>query len=282
MVLWWPQAKPVAAPISKVDTSIAKPDPSSSTSTKRKRDITGDSGVAEPIKKRKKAESDADATEIQHKSKHVAIKKKDRKDNAISETTKEKPGGAKQANIDSDSDEVMKELEERYLKQKLGSSSSKAKEDQKKTPKPTLVEVIPIKPSTNEPANSIESSDKSDEDDEADFNPETLVHETVSGAAQNKTGKRRKVPYAPEGETKEQRDERTVFIGNLPPDVLKMKVVILYFLLLPKLTPVTVCSEGTQASSIVLRVLIQRTSNPNRIDTFSFCGLQKAHKPSRT
>lgn len=62
--------------------------------------------------------------------------------------------------------------------------------------------------------------------------PEDLVHETVVAAAKAaadkkpvKEKKNKKTPiYVPEGETQEQRDSRTLFIGNLSVEVAKDKV----------------------------------------------------------
>ncbi|PVF99092.1 hypothetical protein CPB86DRAFT_671774, partial [Serendipita vermifera] len=65
-------------------------------------------------------------------------------------------------------------------------------------------------------------SDEEDTDDRESY-MENLVHETVSGTAQDETAQTRSKYYAPEGETKAQRDERTLFVGNLSPSILKAK-----------------------------------------------------------
>lgn len=76
--------------------------------------------------------------------------------------------------------------------------------------------------SEEEEASTREVPDKSEDsgsDDEGD--PAKLVHETVSGAKSHKPTKRKIVPS---DETPEQRDLRTIFVGNVPVDVVKSKV----------------------------------------------------------
>ncbi|KAH0831868.1 hypothetical protein J3R83DRAFT_12727 [Lanmaoa asiatica] len=71
------------------------------------------------------------------------------------------------------------------------------------------------KPESSRSGSSNESGlESSDEDGN---HPSTLIHETQ----QDKPGKQasRKERYAPSDETKERRDARTIFIGNLAPDV---------------------------------------------------------------
>jgi len=52
-----------------------------------------------------------------------------------------------------------------------------------------------------------------------------LLHETITGSGiTSSVPKPRRSIYVPEGETKELRDARTVFIGNVPMEVAKSKV----------------------------------------------------------
>jgi nucleolar protein 12 len=64
------------------------------------------------------------------------------------------------------------------------------------------------------------SDELEDEDDSA-----ALVHESITG----KTNSSKKAKYVPEGETSETRDQRTIFIGNLPLEVAKNRVSIFCF-----------------------------------------------------
>ncbi|KAH0831838.1 hypothetical protein J3R83DRAFT_12688 [Lanmaoa asiatica] len=76
------------------------------------------------------------------------------------------------------------------------------------------------KPESSRSGSSNESGlESSDEDGN---HPSTLIHETQ----QDKPGKQasRKERYAPSDETKERRDARTIFIGNLAPDVAIKRV----------------------------------------------------------
>ena len=68
-------------------------------------------------------------------------------------------------------------------------------------------------------------SDDSDSDEEVD--PSKLVHETVANNGKHKNARSRKAKYVPEGETREQRDSRTVFVGNVPIEAVKTKVYCL-------------------------------------------------------
>ena len=68
------------------------------------------------------------------------------------------------------------------------------------------------------PASSVADSDVDDEGD-----PSQLVHESLVPGGKHKHGGH-KTKYVPEGETSEQRDARTVFVGNVPLEVMKSKV----------------------------------------------------------
>jgi len=68
---------------------------------------------------------------------------------------------------------------------------------------------------------SHESGFESPEDNEDD--PPSLIHETLQKDKPSKSTSR-KVKYAPSDETKERRDARTIFVGNLTPDVAIKRV----------------------------------------------------------
>jgi hypothetical protein len=74
----------------------------------------------------------------------------------------------------------------------------------------------------------VAAEDEDDEDSEAEVEDDEdteLVHEAaVKGKAKQKKVKAQK--YVPENESKEDRDRRTIFVGNLPLEVAKSKVSV--------------------------------------------------------
>lgn len=104
-------------------------------------------------------------------------------------------GKAKEIEADSEDDEDDEKLEAAYLKSQA--SATAAKPDDKK-------------------------ADSEDEGDEDEVDPSTLVHESVKKSSKKSRGP--KVKYVPSEETPELRDQRTVFVGNLPIDVASKKV----------------------------------------------------------
>jgi nucleolar protein 12 len=68
------------------------------------------------------------------------------------------------------------------------------------------------------PAYDASDSAPSDQEDSLS----TLVHESVSGKTIRPSS--RKTKYVPEGETPSQRDQRTIFLGNIPLEVVKSRV----------------------------------------------------------
>lgn len=58
-------------------------------------------------------------------------------------------------------------------------------------------------------------------DSEGEGDPTTLVHESLSSKSK---APKKKTKFVPEDETPEQRNQRTIFIGNLPVDVAQKKV----------------------------------------------------------
>ena len=54
-----------------------------------------------------------------------------------------------------------------------------------------------------------------------------MVHETIAnGDGLLSPAKRKKTVYVPEGETGEERDARTIFVGNVPAEAIKSKVML--------------------------------------------------------
>lgn len=52
-----------------------------------------------------------------------------------------------------------------------------------------------------------------------------LVHEAAAETSNRKRKQASKLPkYVPEGESSQDRDRRTIFVGNLPIDAVKSKV----------------------------------------------------------
>ena len=75
-----------------------------------------------------------------------------------------------------------------------------------------------------------EAGPYSESESDSDFDTSAIPqHESLD--PKNKERKRQKkgakMKYVPEGETKEQRDARTIFIGNLPVKVVHSKVSLL-------------------------------------------------------
>lgn len=66
-----------------------------------------------------------------------------------------------------------------------------------------------------------------DEDEEEEEEDEELVHESLKAAKSKKQRDRgRTTKYIPPNETSADRDRRTIFVGNLPVDVAKVKVCL--------------------------------------------------------
>jgi nucleolar protein 12 len=121
-------------------------------------------------------------------------------------------------------DRPIEDLEERYSNQRIEEESPKRKRKAPKitpsesAPNPTFQQVAPAKPAE---ASSKDTAEDGNSDEDADAM--NLVHESVSGIT---PVTRRKPAYVPEGEMKTDRDERTIFIGNLPFAILKSKVCV--------------------------------------------------------
>ena len=70
-------------------------------------------------------------------------------------------------------------------------------------------------------AGDLEDGDESDSDD--DQVPTALIHETLQKKVK-KTSRPPKRKYVPEDETPNLRDQRTIFVGNLPIELVSKKV----------------------------------------------------------
>lgn len=80
-----------------------------------------------------------------------------------------------------------------------------------------------------EPVNDVESSDE-------EIDPSQLIHESVAKHA-GKGSRNRKSKYIPENETANQRDRRTVFVGNLSVEVAQKRVRVMILWCLYRLNP---------------------------------------------
>lgn len=88
---------------------------------------------------------------------------------------------------------------------------------------PSSEYVISDVESSSSASTSRSDADSSDELDEDGDPPPTLIHETLQKDQASKLAGG-KAKYAPSDETKERRDARTIFIGNLAPDVAIKRV----------------------------------------------------------
>ncbi|CEL60425.1 Ser/Thr-rich protein T10 in DGCR region OS=Mus musculus GN=T10 PE=2 SV=1 [Rhizoctonia solani AG-1 IB] len=90
---------------------------------------------------------------------------------------------------------------------------------QKDTAKSKTSKSTPPKAKAKAPLEQHDSEPRSESDSDSDPDAPPPVHESLT---QKPEGERpRKKKYVPEGETSEQRDARTIFIGNLPASVAK-------------------------------------------------------------
>ena len=71
--------------------------------------------------------------------------------------------------------------------------------------------------SANDPTEDAEDSDE-------DGDPSQLVHESLTGTQPKGKGRHSQNKYVPSEETSEQRNLRTIFVGNVVVDVMKNKV----------------------------------------------------------
>ena len=70
----------------------------------------------------------------------------------------------------------------------------------------------------------------SDTESGSDSDAEPPLHETLRNSSKRKRANTKKEKYVPEGETKAQRDARSIFIGNLPVTIVKSRVCLIHYL----------------------------------------------------
>lgn len=158
-----------------------------------KRPKDDDSKVATPKKK-----------VVDVKSPKEKKQKEETKKKADKKSDKKVKGKGKEVAVESDEDD--EELENAYLTGRVAGVPTAAKEGE------------------GVDGSGKEDDDHEDEDDEA---PANLVHESLEKKTKKVRAARTK--FVPQDETSEQRDLRTIFIGNLPLETASKKVCVMYF-----------------------------------------------------
>ena len=81
-----------------------------------------------------------------------------------------------------------------------------------------------------EEAGQVKETSDAESGSDSDAGPP--LHETLQNPSKRKRKRAntKKEKYVPEGETKEQRDARSIFIGNLPVTIVKSRVCLIYYL----------------------------------------------------
>ncbi|KAF8322486.1 hypothetical protein DL93DRAFT_2162627, partial [Clavulina sp. PMI_390] len=155
--------------------------------------------ITEPQPKLKKRKESSSA--VESSSDPVSKKRRTSTDDAkptkFSQSSKGKSKAAVPDSASEDEDDSG-DLEDRYLSRSLKKGDAKT---------------------------SKKSTDKGDDSDEDGEDAPPLQHETATSSSSKKRdrGGKKKTKYVPEGETQEQRDARTIFVGNLPAEVAKSK-----------------------------------------------------------
>lgn len=116
---------------------------------------------------------------------------------------------------------LISDLEERYAGQRIQEEPPKRKGEQPNGPLSGVALQEAGQSGSGKVIGTASKERVEDDGSGEDVDPADLVHESISGKP---PPTRRKSIYTPEGETRTQRDERTVFIGNLPIEILKSKV----------------------------------------------------------
>lgn len=103
------------------------------------------------------------------------------------------------------------------------------KRQKKDKPRPAPVSEPDVIVPVAGPSTTKASSDLDDASDD-DASEGELVHEALTSTSSRKRKQATKLPkYVPDGETAQERDRRSVFVGNLPVEVAKSKVGLLQF-----------------------------------------------------
>ncbi|CAE6442386.1 unnamed protein product [Rhizoctonia solani] len=85
--------------------------------------------------------------------------------------------------------------------------------------KPHIAKSSPSKSTSKSPAEKPDAQSQSESDSDSDSDAPPPLHESLTQKPGDERPRKKK--YVPEGETSEQRDARTIFIGNLPASVAK-------------------------------------------------------------
>jgi nucleolar protein 12 len=178
-------------------------------------------GIAKVSKRKRKADADeeanADVTAASTPSSSSAKKAKKEK--------KEKPSDVSAPLPDPSEPLDAPTTKDKKTKSKKASSSQhtllpSATDDEAEDATLTATEPSTSSSKKNVPTPQPEAASDGDDDDE-EGDPSTLVHESLSGKPLPSNSRKK---YVPEGETPAQRDERTIFIGNIPLEVAKNRV----------------------------------------------------------
>lgn len=115
-----------------------------------------------------------------------------------------------------------------------------------------------------------EAAKVSDSDDEGD--PSQMVHEAVTKGGKAGSSKKK---YVPSEETPEQRNARTIFIGNVPVDVVKSRVrsIALLFKNYSLILTMTITAAAKTAEETYS---LLRSNREDRVGSVSLCCIQQA------
>lgn len=157
--------------------------------------------ISETPSKKRKLEDHKQATQVKRPKSNTPVAPGDKED----QTPKVRTSASKKLKArtkpkepeEEEDDEDNSDIENAYLREKGGE-----KPDPKDKP--------------------IEEEESNDEDEEGD--PSQLVHESLTGKGKSKSKRGSKQKYVPPDETPDQRDQRTIFIGNLSLEVAQKRV----------------------------------------------------------
>lgn len=122
-----------------------------------------------------------------------------------------------------------------------GIAATEVEFDDRKKPQPHSKRSVKALESKSEDLNIKAGSSKfarqgpSDADGDDSDDPSNLIHESLRAKGPKTGGKRPK--YAPPDEAQEQKDARTIFVGNLPPEVAQTRVSEHYLVHVPLTSP---------------------------------------------
>lgn len=156
------------------------------------------------------------------------------------------------------------------------SPSQKVKERQKRTKtkkaEPSEDENNDSELENAHTADKIALQDVADtEDSNEEGDPSQLVHETIAKPSSRKgknNGSTIKTRYAPHDETSEQRDARTIFVGNLSIGVVQKRVSLVFYTILVYIDKSITSPSSSSFNGIFFRMFLQPKSNPPVFDLF--------------